>query len=333
MSPAAIEQWDRYWAYGSLHSFSQVAGGNYQGAIAAFWRGRFGTLATGSRVVDIATGNGALPLLALEAAAAAGIEIEVDGVDLADIDPLHRVQDPALRQALRRVRFWPRTPAEALPFDAAGVDLVCSQYGLEYSDLERSVAEVGRVCAAGGRLALVLHHADSLPLQATAGEIARLDYVLEEARLWLHARNLLQALAQQGRMAGGRDSPKVAKKRRALERSLQSIRRRADGDPAPRMLLGPTQYIHEILAHVGRAPHARLLELLEETRQRVLANRRRLADMQQAALDAAGLGRLEGLLRANAFDGIECGPLQESDGGLLGWRLTARRRPGPGAAD
>lgn len=44
---AGIEQWDRYWAYGGLHSFSQVTDGNYQGAIAEFWRARFGDLESG----------------------------------------------------------------------------------------------------------------------------------------------------------------------------------------------------------------------------------------------------------------------------------------------
>lgn len=316
-----IEQWDRYWAYGGLHSFSQVTDGNYRGAIAEFWRERFHELADGMHVADIATGNGAVALLALETADAAGIGIEVSGVDLANIDPVKSVGDDALRQSLGRIRFHPRTAAEHLPFGDASVDMVCSQYGLEYGDLPAAVREIGRVCGESATVALVLHHALSQPLQATAEEISHLDFVLDDAKLWLHARNLLRALAEQK----GGTSAKVARKQRALNEALQRIQRKAGEVPNPRMLLGPTNYIREILSMVGRTPFTKLLELLEETRQRVFANRRRLADMQQAALSETDLRSLEQRLEAEGFATRDSGPLHEHDGGLLGWYLVAGR--------
>lgn len=317
---ADIEQWDRYWAYGGLHSFSQVAAGNYQGVIAEFWRERFDMLASGMHVADIATGNGAVALLALEAADAAGIGIEVSGVDLASIDPLNNVEDASLREFLRRIRFHSRTAAENLPFDDESVDLVCSQYGLEYGDLPDSVREIGRVCKSDATVALILHHEHSLPLQSTATEIAQLDFVLDEAKLWLHARNLLRAMAEQGK-----GTSRVEKKRRRLSEALQRIQQKAKGVQNPRMLLGPTNYIHEILSMVGRTSFARLLELLEESRQRVLANRQRLVDMQRAALTETDLEALMQLLDAGGFKMVECGLLYEDDGGILGWKLHARR--------
>ena len=324
--PSAVEQWDRYWAYGALHSFSQVAGGNYQGAIAAFWRSCFDTLQPGARVVDIATGNGAVALLALEAADAAGIPVEVFGVDLASIDPLQQVQDPAVRQQLQRVGFHARTPAESMPFADASIDLACSQFGLEYSDMDASVRELARVCRSGARVALVLHHSDSLPLQATAEEISQLDFVLERARLYVHARNLLRAMSGQAGKKKPPGGPGIERKQRALNDALQEIQREARGRNNARMLLGPTNYIREIFSAVGRAPYARLLDLLEETRQRVLANRQRLLDMQHAALDAQAMSALVERFEENEFDEIDNGELHEHDGGLLGWRLTAVKR-------
>ncbi len=318
---ADIEQWDRYWAYGGLHSFSQVTVGNYQGAIADFWRERFRDLASGMRVVDIATGNGAVALLALEAADTAGIEIGIDGVDLANIDPLNRIEDASLHESLRRIRFHPRTPAENLPFDDASVDLVCSQYGLEYGDLPASACEIGRVCKPDATVALVVHHEHSLPLQATAAEIAQLDFVLDEVKLWLHARNLLRTMAERK----GGSSIKVEKKQRALNEALQRIQGKAQGVQNPRMLLGPTNYIREILSMVGRTPFTKLLELLEETRQRVLANRQRLIDMQRAACSENDLRDLQLLLEEQGFVTSDSGPLREHDGGLLGWYLVAER--------
>lgn len=326
---ADIEQWDRYWAFGGLHSFSQVASGNYQGAIADFWRERFAELAADMQVIDIATGNGAVALLALEAADEAGIEIGIDGVDLASIDPLNNVEDAALHESLRRIRFHPRTSAGNLPFEDDSVDLVCSQYGLEYGDLPTSVREIGRVCRSDATVALVLHHEGSLPLQATATEIAQLDFVLDETKLWLHARNVLRAMAERK----GSTSAKIERKQRALNEALQRIQQQARASSSPRMLLGPTNYIREILSMVGRVSFSKLLDLLEETRQRVLANRQRLIDMQRAACSESDLRDLQLLLEEQGFVTSVSGPLREHDGGLLGWYLVAERQgkdPGPG---
>lgn len=321
-----IEQWDRYWSYGSLHSFSQVMGGNYQGAIAGFWRACFRDLEAGARVVDIATGNGAVALLALEAAEAAGIEVEVSGIDLAKIDPLHQVQDSSLRARLQCIRFYPRTPAEALPFADGAMDLACSQFGLEYSDLAAAVGELARVCRSGARVALMLHHERSQLLRATADEIAQLDFVLDEVRLYVHARNLLRAMAERGTAGSARAGSKVDRKRRALDDALQKIQREARGRDQPRMLLGPTNYIREIFAGVGRAPYAQLLDLLEETRQRVLANRQRLQDMQRAALGEQEMDALMKRFVRVGFDVTGHDVLHEHDGVLLGWTLTATRQ-------
>lgn len=315
-----IGQWDRYWSYGSLHSFSQVMGGNYAGAIADFWREQFADLAPGAHVVDIATGNGAIALLALEAADAAGIGIEVSGVDLARIEPLQRVQDEALRARLERVRFHPRTPAESLPFADASVALACSQFGLEYAG-PGAVDELARVCRKGGRLALIVHHAESLPLAATADEIAQLDFVLDEVGLYRHARDALRALAD----ARGRGGPRIERRRRALNEALQRIATAASERDHPRMLLGPANYVREVFAALDRQPPRRLLELLEETRQRVLANRQRLRDMRVAAQDDAANRQLGERLANAGFALDRREPFHEHDGTLLGWCLTASR--------
>jgi len=316
-----IEQWDRYWSFGSLHSFSQVAGGNYEGAIAEFWRARFATLRNGMRVVDIATGNGAVPLLALEVADRAGIEIRVDGIDLADIEPASRVRDPATRKALGRIRFHGRAPAEKLPIADAAVDRICSQFGLEYSKLSESVGEIARVSAAGAEVALVMHHRDSALLQAADTELRQLTFVLDDARLWQHARNLLRAAAE----ANGKDRKKVARKRAALDQALQRIHAQARETANSRMLLGPTNYIHEILGAVGRLSWTRLFDMLEESRQRLLANSQRLRDMQAAARSEDDMEDLQGMLEDQGFVMFMREPLLEHDGSLLGWALCARR--------
>lgn len=59
---SATDPWDRHWAYGNLHSFSQVTHGNYGGHIAALRGERFAALPEGACIVDVATGNDAVAL-------------------------------------------------------------------------------------------------------------------------------------------------------------------------------------------------------------------------------------------------------------------------------
>ncbi|MFW5969905.1 MAG: class I SAM-dependent methyltransferase [Halofilum sp. (in: g-proteobacteria)] len=322
------DPWDRYWAYGNLHSFSQVTEGNYGGRIASFWRHHFEALADGACIVDIATGNGAVALLALDAAAGTGRTFRIHGTDLAAIDPATRIADADLRERLQRIRFHPRTPAESLPFADASVDLACSQFGLEYSDTTRSIPELARVLRPGGRAALILHHHASSIVRSAREEARGLDYVLDEARVYLKTRNFLRALAetrsQRGR-SGGTLPPKATKKRRAVDDAIESVQNAARGQPNPRVLLGSLNYVQEVLAMTGRVGADEALGWLEEARQRVVAMRRRLADMQAAACTDEDVTAMVQKLDMAGFEAIRIGVFDDDNGATTGWRVEATR--------
>src|SRR5688572_29452405 len=121
---ARRDAWSSYWAAGGLHSCVGSFAGNYAGAIGDFWRDRAAALPDGARILDLATGNGALPLLFRDRR---GDAIEIDAVDLARIAPRwHRPDESP------RVRFHSGIAMERLPFADAGFDLVASQFGFEY---------------------------------------------------------------------------------------------------------------------------------------------------------------------------------------------------------
>src|SRR3546814_136608 len=91
------------------------------------------------------------------------------------------------RQALH---FHSGVSAEALPFDDNSFDLVTSQYGIEYCDDVRTAPEVARVLAPDGRVALLLHHADSRLAQVAREELRLADWLLRPAGFL----DLLQAI-------------------------------------------------------------------------------------------------------------------------------------------
>lgn len=325
-----IEQWDRYWAYGNFHSFSQVSGGNYQGAVADFWRARFERLADGSRVLDIATGNGAIAVLALETGDRRCRRFDVHGTDLADIEPGKSVAEPSLAGLLNRISFHGRTAAESLPFEKEHFDMACSQFGLEYSDMSRSIPEIARVLKPGGRFSAIMHNHDSTLLQATREELAQLDFVLNDVKLYLRARNLLRGMNEEGRDGkggAGRPSPKLQKKQRALQDAMEKVRQAAAESANPNMLLGPARYVQEIFAALERGRPKELLDWLDEALRRVKANRLRLLDMSEAARRETDLQDMRQYLSQSRLVDIELAPFLDDNGGILGWKVDAARGP------
>jgi SAM-dependent methyltransferase len=193
--------WTRHWATGAAHSCIGSYGDQYGGGIAAFWRPVFQSLQHGQRVLDLATGNGALPRLLL--AVCPEKACTIDAVDLATIEPawvasLH----PTIRA---QVRFCGGHPLETLPYDDHAFDLIVSQYGIEYSDLDRSVPEMLRVLAPDGCIALVMHIAGSRPVELAKIELDHLDWLMSDAGLLSATVGLIEPMSRTS-TAGGRAS-------------------------------------------------------------------------------------------------------------------------------
>ena len=187
LDPDQRAAWDSFWRYDRLSSFHAAPGApNYGPPIADGWRAFFVGLPPRSSLLDIATGNGAIAVLAVEA----GDDLVVTGADLADVRPAHFVTTASA--ALDRVTFLAKTPAEALPFADSSVDATVSQYGIEYSDLDRSLPEVVRVLAPGGRLRFAMHAAEGAIARDTATSIADADFLIHLDLVTLAERSSVQ---------------------------------------------------------------------------------------------------------------------------------------------
>ena len=174
MEPRADPAWDSFWRYDRLSSFHAAPGApNYGPPVADGWRRFFAGLPDGARLLDLATGNGAIAVLAV----ASGKGLAVTGADLAAVEPSAFVSQN--RAELDQINFLASTPAEALPLADASMDAIVSQYGVEYSDLSRSLAEAVRVLAPGGRLRFACHAAEGTIARDTATSIDDADFLLE----------------------------------------------------------------------------------------------------------------------------------------------------------
>jgi len=311
--------WSRYWAHGASHSCGGSYGNRYEGALAAFWRAAFAALAPQARLLDIATGNGPLPRLLLDADPAGASSC--DAIDLAQLAPDWVAELAPAQRA--RVRFHGQQPAETLPFADGRFDLVMSQYGLEYTDLARSVPELLRVLKPGGQVRLVVHHKDARPVLLAAAELEHMGWLAGPDGLLATVEALLPALAQaateQGRAALAGDV--AANANRARFNSLQAqATRLASASMCPDILLETREHLQGIMnlamAHGAAEGLAALGRLRADLDDAAL----RLAELRRYALDEEGA---QALCRALAGrDGKAALGTLEDQAILMGWTIS-----------
>ena len=317
--------WTRYWRGGSLHSCGQAFAGNYAGAIAQFWNGQFAQLADTATVLDVGTGNGAIPRLAFDYAATHGKHWSIHGADLAQIDPATTSNDAARYAA---ITFHANAPMASLPFDAASVDLLTSQYALEYTDTAASIREFARVLVPGGRLACVIHRADSVVLQATQPQLDDCAFLFVDTRLHQRARELgtylARATTQEMRTALASDVG-AERARAKVNESVSAIVERIETSRIPGLLQTALAHVSEAFRNAHLWGELKLREYFAWSEQALRDEEQRLRDLKASALDRAGIEALAATCAAHGFDAVTLGELQHAPGMVMGWTLVARR--------
>jgi len=313
-------------------TFARQFNANYDGEFAAFWNAQFERLRDGSRVVDLATGNGAVALLAQQFARGRGRALDVLGLDYAAIDPATELAGHAdLAPLLPEVEFRGHVRIEATGLDERSVDLLTSQYGFEYAEADAAVAEAWRVLKPGGRMALVLHHSDSRVVELARDGLAQVQFCLQKEALDKRIVALVKIVGN-ARGAGERralkDNPKAERLRQKLNASLARITERAKEYQDPEGFIGVmVPNFTKVFGEYKDATLAQKLEYLRETRSAFDAFRERMADLAGASLSAGQIETLLGTLHRAGFEIETSGPMHYR-GDLMGWQLVVAK---PGA--
>jgi ubiquinone/menaquinone biosynthesis C-methylase UbiE len=318
------EAWSRYWQAGALHSCGGAFGGNYEGATASFWRGQFERVPDGGRVVDLGTGNGAIPLLARQAATELGRRFDIHGVDAAAIDPAAALADGA--RAFAGIRFHAGTSATQLPFPDASVALACGQYALEYMPREAAVAEVARVIGRAGRAAFVLHSRDSALLETTAEQLAHCRLLFEDSVVFGRARLMGEVLAaattpEQRRALA--DDPRAQSLRHELNEAAGMVVDRVETARTPALLQTALGAISATLQAAAQLGPEGVAEHLHRHERALRDEWDRLCDLDEAALDPAQAEALRARFVAAGYGATVLGHLDHAPGQRLGWTLVA----------
>jgi SAM-dependent methyltransferase len=315
------QAWDRFWSYDRLSSFGTGRGaGNYGEPIAAGWREFFASLPEGAHVLDIASGNGAIAMMAVEA----GDGLQVTGTDLARVEPAAFVSRG--KDKLERIRFLANTPAEALPLDDGSFDAVTSQYGVEYSDMARSVPEAVRVLAPGGRLRFACHAAEGSVAADTKRAVADADFLLDHVDLIGRARDCFTAIlgVERGLARSPFATTEAQGKYTAFRKGLQAVAERAQSATDAAMLVSVHRSLTDLFQQRQSHDDAALTTKLDDLQVEVEAHRERERALIAAAQSAQQMAALAERLGSLGLIDVALDHQRDSDD-LIGHVVEARR--------
>lgn len=315
--------WDRYWQSDRIASCLDGAGAsNYGEAVAAGWRDFLSELPTGARIIDLCTGNGAIAVLAATVANQQDKSFSITAVDQADIDPPAYVTRN--RDEMAAIQFLGRTQVEALPFPDGSFDVAISQYGLEYSDVAVSVAELVRVLAPGGRVRLVVHAAEGVVATNARAAIADADNLLNDIDLLGASRRCFEAVATFER---GDGSPAARERADAAFKTFRDALKRTR-DYLPHafdkvMVQNSGGVMLDAFQARHRVGYDAVFAKVDTVEKEILAHRGRIEALLDSALDEGAVETLTGQLRDSGA--IEAGHRRLEHGdGLIGYVIKAR---------
>ncbi|MCH7820791.1 MAG: class I SAM-dependent methyltransferase [Proteobacteria bacterium] len=147
--PSETRGWDTYWQ-GTRDKDSYALGGASHPAITSFWDDTLSQIlasTTNARILDIATGSGAVIEKFFHHSTDAQPDITCVDISDAAIDGVRR-RFPAITGIV--------ADARSIPLESFRYDLVTSQFGIEYAGLD-ALDEAARLIAPGGTLAMLMH--------------------------------------------------------------------------------------------------------------------------------------------------------------------------------
>jgi hypothetical protein len=221
------------------------------------------------------------------------------------------------------VRFHGGIDAASLPFEDRCFDLVVSQYGFEYAEIDRALPEVLRVRALRGGIAMVLHHAAGRPATLAAIEIGHLRWLLTGGGFFDAAEALVEPMARAATPEGRATLRSDATANAARERfnAVQGeLSQRATGDGAD-VLFEARDAMAAIFSLAGRQGAAMARDGLHALLNDYAASEARLHDLREHALDAARAASLRDRLASGVGAPCDLGELREPGGYLMGWSL------------
>lgn len=317
-SSQVADSWDTYWhGTGNIGAFS--SGGVNHPLILKFWDELLANIEhhdKAEKLLDIASGNGAVVERALASFSENAVEITCIDVSEAAIDNI-RDRFPQVKGIV--------TDAREIPLESGGYDIVTSQFGVEYAGI-RAINEAARMVASGGQLALMLHNQQSSIHQECVESLAAIAQ-LQSCAFIPAAIEMFDAGFKAVRGADREPYETAAKKLApaisALEDIMRQYGQQVAGETISR-LYNDVDQIHQRIQHYEPTE---ILGWLGRMDGELDAYAGRMSSMSESAIDGEAFERICDDLRNQGFtiERAEALTISGQDQPLA-WVLMARQQ-------
>jgi len=301
MTNTTSDVWSKYWQQGYKTSFGSMFSDNYEGVIAEHWQRMFVDYSQGSTVLDLCTGNASLIYLAKDKCPSF-TDIKWVGVDYATIQVKEDFNN------IDNVDLLEQVDIEDLTALSQNFEHVISNFGLEYSDLEKSIPSLSKVIKKNGHLALMCHLSTSVLIKNSAAELLALEQILNIDGVMEQLKLMLVHKAK--------ENSDAEKYRAKLNEQLASLYDEYGN-------LGIVTDFISFLKYVLSAKLPNKVEQLNDYKSELVAYQTRLSCMCDAALNEEKKSRLKELLTLNGFVNI-AGENIYKGSDILGYCISAQ---------
>ncbi len=195
-----------------------------------------------------------------------------------------------------------------------------SQFGFEYSTIEKTLPEIRRILVPGGRFVAISHHLESVLIEAVQLEQEIYGLALDELDLIGCARLYFETLGELP------DDPaqirpaldKVRPQSDEFSRRMRHFQEKYAEHECAKFIIGTLSFIAQ---SAGKTTLAERLEALDKAQSDFHLARARLEDMAKAAMSREDIESFSVMAREAGFDSVHCLKLYGDDNGLAGWQI------------
>lgn len=304
--------WSRYWCAGNLDSCFT---GDQTFSLQDKWVNLFSKLNSDCKILDLATGNGAVARIAANTLNQQDKEFSIYAVDQANIEPSHFMQ--GVNAPRGKIQIFPNTHIESLPFQTSFFDCVTSQFGFEYSNTDQTIREMARISKQDAVLMLIMHARNGEVDKASSSRLSKIKSLVAKGEV-VDIANRIGNLRLRGQADTTQERSMLRKLQSKIDRWKSRLEAASDDDVTKNALL----YLVKILSESDSGDTGALSAKLDGLSKELHAYIVRLNTMIHAAKAEEEIVSISNKLKEAGFTSVCHYPLTDSKG-LIAWEISA----------
>ncbi|NVJ68203.1 MAG: class I SAM-dependent methyltransferase [Gammaproteobacteria bacterium] len=319
------ENWSNYWKQGLLDSCARTIE-SADSEITQYWKNVAESIQANQTIVDLCTGAGAVIKELTQMLGDNEVQsTKFYGVELSSY-PNQEVEYKQ-RIGIANLELFNNTSIEKIPLSDQSVDLLVSQFGVEYALSDDFYSEVARLLKVSGKVNFVMHHSNSILYRVANEEAAHYKFINEEIDLFGILEQLVPYFAllkNPANKAKLDKDPKALQIRNLFNQALNDIKLAASKSNHPDLL-------HDILNSAGTSLNlARnenkkvALEFIKHLKQQFKDSYGRSIELLDAALSKAELEEVVNKF-ADHFPNSNEIKEMSSNNQIVAWGLSLER--------